>query len=181
MFKCLYWRSQPFTTFYSTSSVMLLTVFPSAPGLVLSSTALRAWGNDSKAVKYMQGRIQAFKGSAGTSIFFILLSHNNPTIVTSIKGSPRNVKTCFSAALLWQTKIAGTSVPHKQASVTWNMGFLLREGRWHKYHSYRTELTKHCHFKCFYRNMTELLNWNRYLVETCQTWKVGATKTQCLR
>lgn len=108
-----------------------------------------------------------------------------------MKGSPRNVKKRFSAALLWQTKIAGTSVPHKQASVTWNMGFLLRKGRWHKYHSYRM-VNKTLSFKMFcsalinrsayvymhlHRNMTELLNWNGYFVDMCQTWKVRATKT----
>lgn len=29
----------------------------------------------------------------------------------------KNVKTCFSAALLWHTRITGASKPHKQASV----------------------------------------------------------------
>lgn len=41
-----------------------------------------------------------------------VLSHvTTQPIVTPIKGSQTDVKTCFSAALLWQPKITGASLP----------------------------------------------------------------------
>ena len=97
-------------TFYLSSCVMLVTMLLSGA----EQCDLIKWSEVMKVCKVWsvsRGGCRQLKAEVGQCCFFpppIVLTCNNPNLSRFHKRRWRNVKTCFSAALLWQTKIGSS-------------------------------------------------------------------------